>query len=230
MKQICSICVRGGSKGVKNKNIREINGLPLLAHSIKHAQDANIFDAIAVSSDSDDILSIAQQYNVNYLIKRPDTLATDKAPKIPVIRHCVQETEKITHQSFDLCVDIDATSPLRISDDIKNAVILFKENKNDNLFSVCPSHRSPYFNLVERTDNNKIKLIKDSNFTRRQDAPECYDMNASIYVWKRNILEKEDSLFLNNTGIYIMPQERSHDIDTELDFDIVEFLMQKSKA
>ncbi len=230
MKQICTICVRGGSKGVANKNIRPLNGVPLIVHSLLQARKADIFDVIAVSSDSDEILQIANENGADYCIKRPDHLATDKAAKIPVIRHCVQEVEKITHQKFDICVDLDATSPLRTTEDIENALKIFKEKKHDNLFSVCPAHRSPYFNLVEHTKDGHIKLAKGNGLSRRQDAPKCYDMNASIYIWKRDILEQDDSLFLDRTGIYIMPQERSFDIDNEIDFEIVEFLMSKSKA
>lgn len=229
MKLIATICARGGSKGVKNKNIRTINGLPLIAHTIKQALDAQIFDIIAVSSDSDEILNIANEHGAHHIIKRPDDLASDTAAKIPVIRHAVQETEKATGHNFDICMDLDATSPLRTSQDIIDAVKQFKEGGHDNLFSVCPSHRSPYFNLVEKNQDGKIKLSKESNVTRRQDAPECYDMNASLYIWKRQILEKNDRLFLDGTGIYVMPPERSHDIDSEIDFDIVEFLIHKNK-
>lgn len=223
--KICTICARGGSKGVKNKNIRLLNGVPLIAHSIQKALESQIFDTVAVSSDCDDILNISSKFGAHHVIKRPAELATDKAAKIPVIRHAVQTIENITNKSYDVCVDLDATSPLRTAEDIKNAFIKFQDDHASILFSVCRAHRSPYFNLVEESKDGKISLSKKSIVTRRQDAPECYDMNASIYIWKRDIIENENSLFLDETSIYVMPTERSFDIDTELDFKIVEFLM-----
>jgi len=104
--------------------------------------------------------------------------------------------------------------------------------KHDNLFSVTPSRRSPYFNLVEADDGGRIRLSKElpSTVVRRQDAPQTYDMNASIYIWRRATLLNESSIFLPETGVYIMPEERSHDIDSPLDFQIVSFLMRERKG
>ena len=123
---------------------------------------------------------------------------------------------------------LDATAPLRLTEDIINSFKQFKENNNDNLITAMPSRRSPYFNLVEQDKNGKVYLSKklDSAVVRRQDAPKSYDMNASIYIWKRDIILNENSLFLEKTGLYVMPEERSIDIDNELDFKFVEFLMR----
>lgn len=230
MKRICTICARGGSKGVKNKNIRPLLGVPLIAHSIRHAQECGLFDAISVSSDSEDILRTAEDHGIEYCIRRPDELASDTAAKIPAIRHAVQETEKLTGMHYDVCVDLDVTAPLRLPADIAEAIQQFEKHQCDNLFSVCPAHRSPYFNMVERGQDGKVRLSKDCHgIVRRQDAPECFDMNASIYIWKRDVLEKEDKLFMDNTDIYIMPPERSVDIDSEIDFKIVEYIMKEIK-
>src|SRR5438045_2301672 len=95
MKRLCTICARGGSKGIKGKNIRALLGKPLIAYSIEQAKMSGLFDAIAVSSDSDAILEAAGKCGADYLIKRPAELATDQAPKVPVIRHCVAEAEKL---------------------------------------------------------------------------------------------------------------------------------------
>src|SRR4030042_5882982 len=124
MKKICTICARGGSKGISGKNIREIAGKPLIAHTILQAKSCGIFDAIAVSSDSARILDISKKYGVSYLIKRPDELSDDKAPKLPAIRHCVEEAEKLAKSAYDIIVDLDATSPLRRIGDIKAVVDL----------------------------------------------------------------------------------------------------------
>lgn len=230
MNRLCTICARGGSKGVKNKNIRELLGKPLIAHSILQAKQSCFFEAIAVSSDSDTILSIAKGWGADYLIKRPDELATDHAAKLPVIQHCVLETERLAQKLFDVIVDLDATSPLRSVDDIQEAVKLLEDKNASNVITGAPSRRSPYFNLVEVDEKGVVALSKSLAVPvlRRQDAPKCYDMNASIYVWKRDALFKNNILFNENTLLYVMPEERSVDIDSELDFEFVEFLYRKA--
>lgn len=229
MKRLCSICARGGSKGVKNKNIRELLGKPLIAHSILQAKEAGLFDAVVVSSDSDLILEVAKEWGADYCIKRPDELATDQAAKIPVIRHCVQEAEKLLGYKVDIAVDLDATSPLRTVDDIQKAVLLLEEQQVSNIITGMPARRSPYFNLVEENENGFVQLSKkpDKVIVRRQDSPKCFDMNASIYVWWRDKLFANDTVFFPDTKIYVMPEERSIDIDSELDFEFVEFIAGK---
>jgi N-acylneuraminate cytidylyltransferase/CMP-N,N'-diacetyllegionaminic acid synthase len=227
--RICTICARGGSKGVKNKNILNLAGEPLIAYSLKQAKDCGLFDLIAVSSDSQDILSIARHYGADILIERPVHLAGDTAPKVPVIRHCVEEAERISNKQFDVVVDLDATSPLRLTEDIIGAVNLLEMENVSNVITACPARRSPYFNLVELDESGVVKLSKslDKNIVRRQDSPRCFDMNASIYVWKRQALTDHSTVFNFDTRLFEMPEERSTDIDNELDFEIVEFLMNK---
>ena len=229
MTRLCTICARGGSKGVKNKNIRDLFGKPLIAHSILQAKETGLFYAIAVDSDSDLILDAAREWGADHLIKRPDELATDQAAKLPAIRHCVAETERITGRTFDTIVDLDATSPLRTPDDIIQCVRLLEGRGVNNVITGAPARRSPYFNLVELDENNVVRLSKSSPIpiVRRQDAPKCYDMNASIYAWKRDVLFNSQSVFNTDTMLYEMPEERSIDIDSELDFEIVKLLMAK---
>ena len=230
MKRICTICARGGSKGVKGKNARMLLGKPLIAHSIEQAKVSGLFDAIAVSSDSALILEISKEWGIDYLIKRPDELATDQAAKLPAVRHCVTEVERQMGCQFDTMVDLDATSPLRIVEDIHKAVAMHEKSDADNVITAMPARRSPYFNLVE-LDSDGIpvlsKTLKDAIF-RRQDSPKCYDMNASIYVWKRKVFFECDTVFNPATRLYVMPEERSIDIDSELDFKFVEFLMSRN--
>lgn len=229
MARLCTICARGGSKGVKNKNIRDLLGRPLIAHTILQAKATNLFDGIAVSSDSDDILAVARQWGVDYLIKRPDELATDTAAKIPVIRHCVTEVERLTAKEYSTIVDLDATSPLRLPEDIVAAVNLLEGENVSNVITGMPSRRSPYFNMVELDECGVARIAKrlDQPVVRRQDAPKCYDMNASIYVWKRDALLTNGTIFNIDTLLYVMPEERSIDIDSPLDFEFVEFLARK---
>lgn len=231
MTRLCTICARGGSKGVKNKNIRELLGKPLIAHSILQAKASGLFFAVAVSSDSQEILHVAAEWGADYLIQRPDDLATDEAAKLPAIQHCVEETETLTNQTFDVIVDLDVTSPLRNVRDIQEAVTLLEEKQVSNVITGMPARRSPYFNLVEVDERGVVKLSKstDSPIVRRQDAPKCYDMNASIYVWERDVLFESNTIFHEDTLLYVMPEDRSIDIDSDLDFQFVEFLSKKKE-
>ena len=226
MKILCTICARGGSEGVKNKNIREICGKPLIAHSILQAKQTGLFEVVAVSSDSPAILAAAKTWGADFLIERPAELATSAAAKLPAIRHAVKSVEQHYQTQYEISVDLDATSPLRKMEDIIDAVNLLKEKKVDNIITVSPARRSPYFNLVELDHNGYAQLSKNlvDPVLRRQDSPRCYDINGSVYVWWRDILLSNDSLFTGKTAIHIMPEERSIDIDTELDFQIVKLL------
>ncbi len=227
--RLCTICARGGSKGVKGKNVRELLGKPLIAHSIEQARASRLFDCLAVSSDSDEILKAAEQYGADYLISRPDEMATDTAAKLPAIQHCVNEVERQTGKRFETLVDLDATSPLRLPEDIVGAVKLLEQRGVANVITGAPARRSPYFNLVEVGADDVVRLSKplEKAIVRRQDAPKCYDMNASIYVWRHDALFAKSPIFQSDTMLYVMPEERSIDIDSELDFKFVEFILKE---
>jgi len=228
MRRLCTICARGGSKGVKSKNIQIVAGIPLIAHSIKQAQQSNIFDAIAVSSDSEEILAVARDFGATLTIKRPSELATDTAAKLPVIQHAALTAESMLNKTFEVFCDLDATSPLRSIEDIKGAINLLETKGLGNVITGTPSRRSPYFNLVEQTADGCVALSKVPlhGVVRRQDAPRTFDMNASIYVWTRRSLLDSDRVLHKNTYLFEMPEERSIDIDSELDLRIVKFLME----
>lgn len=230
MVNLCTICMRGGSKGVPNKNINKINGKPLLSYTIEQALDSNLFEHIVVSTDSEKIAKLAVKYGADAWFLRPQELASDRISKLPAIKHAFLESEKHYNKTFNILMDLDATSPLRIVDDIENAYNQFLKDKADILISASPCRKNPYFNQIELL-NGKIKPVKetDSIIVRRQDAPKVYDMNASIYIWERNALLNCDTLFTDKTSLYVMPEERSVDIDTEIDFNFVEFMMSKNK-
>ncbi len=227
---LCTICARGGSKGVKNKNIKELNGKPLISYTIEQANVSELFDHVVISTDSDNIASIAREYGAEVFFKRSAVMASDTAGKLDVIRDAFVRSEEHYNTSFDYLIDLDATAPLRNVEDIINSFKQFLDNDNDNLITAMPGRRSPYFNLVERDKNGKVYLSKtlDNSIVRRQDAPKSYDMNASIYIWKRDTILNRNKLFLEKTGLYVMPEERSIDIDTELDYKFVEFLMKEN--
>jgi len=228
MSCIVTICARGGSKGVKGKNTRDIAGLPLIIHTLRQAKQIGFFSAFAVSSDSPEILNLAESEGF-ITVTRPPEMATDVAAKVPAIRHCVNSVEKMLGLKFDLCFDLDCTSPLRDLEDIYAVHDMLQTAGTPNVITGMHARRSPYFNLVEKYENGQIRLSKklETPIQRRQDSPQCYDMNGSIYGWRRNVLETEDSLFLEGTKLYIMPEERSIDIDSPLDFEIVKMLLEK---
>ena len=159
MKILCTICARAGSKGVTNKNLRPINSKPLIVYSIEQALATKLFDQIVVSSDSAEIRNVALANGATYAVERPFELASDTAPKLPVIRHCVESSEKKFGQ-FEVIIDLDATAPLRNPEDILGALELLKTTNSDNVITGTPAHRSPYFNLVETNEQGIVHLSK----------------------------------------------------------------------
>ncbi|AWM02420.1 acylneuraminate cytidylyltransferase family protein [Bradyrhizobium amphicarpaeae] len=229
MSLLCTICARGGSKGVVGKNARDLLGKPVLAWSIAQARETGLFDAIAFSSDSDALLEAALKAGADIAVKRPDEMATDTAPKLPAIRHCLEQAIAQSGKTPEIFVDLDVTSPLRLASDIAGAVALLRESGARNVITGAPARRSPYFNLVEQRTDGSVGLSKptDPPITRRQDAPRCFDMNASIYVWRVAPFLERPAVFYPDTRLFEMPEERSIDIDSDLDFALVELLLRQ---
>ena len=232
MRSICTICARGGSKGVIGKNARELLGKPLLAWTIEQAKQTELFEAIAFSSDSEMLLQAALKAGADIAVRRPDAMATDTAPKLPAIRHCLEQAIARTGTNPNVFVDLDVTSPLRLPSDIAGAVDLLNQSGARNVITGAPARRSPYFNLVEMRADGSVGLSKpvDPPIVRRQDAPVCFDMNASIYAWRVAPFLENPSVFYSDTQLFAMPEERSIDIDSDLDFTLVELLLRKRLA
>jgi CMP-N,N'-diacetyllegionaminic acid synthase len=225
---LCTICMRGGSKGVFNKNMRVLHGKPLMYYTIDQAKKSGLFEHLVVSTDSEEIAESAKSFGAETWFLRPTEMATDEAPKLPVIRHAFMEAEKYYKQKFDVLIDLDATSPLRNIDDIITAYQKFSEEDADILITAYPSRKNPYFNMVELKNGRIRKVIMlEKSPKRRQDAPEVFVMNASIYIWKRKAILEYETLYTDKTSLYVMPEERSVDIDTELDWEFVEFITGK---
>jgi N-acylneuraminate cytidylyltransferase/CMP-N,N'-diacetyllegionaminic acid synthase len=226
--RICTIAVRAGSKGVPGKNWRTVAGAPLFAHSVRHAVESGLFDAIVVSSDASEVIAAAREHGATDVVERPAELASDTSGKVPAIVHAVQQVERARGVRFDTVVDLDATSPLREVSDVTGAVELFEREGADSVITGSEAHRNPYFNLVEVDPGTGVAaLSKQGGFLRRQDVPKAYDMNASVYVWKRDVLLADPKVFYPTTRLFEMPPERSRDIDSELDFEIVRWLMER---
>jgi len=226
---LCTIGMRGGSKGVPDKNLRRLLGKPLMAYTIEQAFQSGLFEHVVVSTDSQKIAEAARSFGAEAWFIRPPEMATDSASKLPAIRHALLESEHYFGHKFDVLVDLDVTSPLRLIEDITGAYERFVREDADILITASPSRKNPYFNMVENV-NGLIQIVKqfDKQIERRQDAPQVFDMNASIYIWKRKALLEYDTLFTDKTALFVMPEERSVDIDTELDWNIVEYIIGKS--
>jgi CMP-N,N'-diacetyllegionaminic acid synthase len=229
MKILCTICARGGSKGVKNKNLKNLLGKPLIYHTISQAKKIKKFTKIVCSSDSKNILKIAKKNKVDYTLLRPQFLSNDKVEKLKAIKHCLINAEKFFNLKFDYIVDLDVTAPLRSNNDINKIINLISKNKKaHNVLSLTPSRKNPYFNMVEIKNNNKLEIVKkiSKKIHSRQKAPKVYEINAGMYAWKRNSLIKNFELINKNTHYFIVPNARSVDIDTPEDFKIVKSLLK----
>jgi len=230
-KILLTVAARGGSKGVKNKNIRMFCGAPLIAHTIVQAKKWGGAERIVCSTDSDEIASIARQYGADVPFMRPPEFATDESGKLEVLRHALQTVERIDGSVYSIIIDLDVTAPVRKMSDIEGALQLFLEKRPLTVFSVVPARKNPYFNMVELDAEKRAVLVKvlGSTVKRRQDAPQIYDMNASIYVYDRKYLldESTRSAISDRSFVYVMDELSAFDIDSELDFQFIEFLVSK---
>lgn len=228
MKTIASICARGGSVGVPGKNIRPLLGKPLIAHTIEQALSVAGIDAVYVSTDDATIADVATRHGAQVPFLRPAELATSSAAKLPVIQHLCDwvATER---GEFDRVVDLDPTSPLRTVADIEACLALL-DAEADAVITAFESEKNPYFNMVEYKADGNVGLVcpPATRVVARQQAPKVYSMNASIYVWHRHSLAK--GLWSGRLRMHVMPRERSIDIDSPLDFDIVEMLMARREG
>lgn len=226
--KMCVVAARAGSKGLPDKNIKPFAGRPLLAHTVEQAVQSRIFDVIAISSDSDRYLDVAREAGANFIIKRPDELATDFISKPPVLRHALSAVENEAGCEIEMFFDLQPTSPLRTANDIPGAAAKLRENPHLlNVVSVVRAKASPYYTLVEETPDGLIELSKPgAKFGRRQDLPNCYELNGSIYAWRRQPILDELPALTNRTGFWLMTDECGFDIDTPLDFAVAAFVAQ----
>lgn len=225
---LCSICIRGGSKGVPKKNIRMVNGNPLLFYTIDCAQKAKGLDDLVISSDSDEMLQIAQQLGAKTIIKRPEHLASDTASKWDVFIHLIEEYEAKTGKTVDYLVDLDVTVPLRKPEHIEGAIQMMLNNDTDVVITGYEPERNPYFNMMELSDGKYATMVKNTAqpIVRRQDAPKVYSLTPAVYVMRKEALYQYKHWSEARCMIYEIPRENAVDIDTEFDLKLVEFLMQ----
>ena len=225
----CVIGARGGSKGVAGKNIRPLLGKPLIAWSIEQALACPDITRVVVSTDSPAIAEVAVAHGAFVPFMRPDALADDKAGKWEVWQHALQACDQhFPAEPIDLFVDLDCTSPLRDVADISQAIAQFKTAHMDAVFSVCEARKNPYFNMLEVVDGSQ-RICKQlpKPIVRRQDAPKVFEHVASIYVLSPAYLRSGTGLLSGRTQGYDIGVDKSLDIDSEFDFELVEYLMRK---
>jgi CMP-N-acetylneuraminic acid synthetase len=160
MNILCTICARGGSKGVKSKNTRILNGKPLIVHTIEQAKKWGRASHIIISTDSESIADISKKAGAEVPFMRPAELATDTSGKLPVLSYALYAAEEHYKTKFDVIMDLDPTAPIRKISDLNNCLELFLEKKPDSLFSAVVAPKSPYFNMVEVNSDGYAQLSK----------------------------------------------------------------------
>jgi len=228
-KILCIIPARAGSIGLANKNIKQLAGKPLIAWTIEQALESKYLDKIIVSTDSRKIARVAGKYKAEVPFIRPKKLATSSAKMFDVIEHAVKYFRK-RGDNFDLVILLQLTSPLRTSKDIDSSISLLFAKKAKTLVSVCLSEHHPLWANTLTGEGFMDNFIKSKKFNRnRQELPVFYRPNGAIYLAFTKDLLKNKGFIGSKTIAYIMPAERSVDIDTKLDFDFVALLMKRKR-
>lgn len=220
-KYLAIIPARGGSKRLPRKNVLSLAGKPLIAWSIEAALASRAIDKVVVSSDDDEILSVAADYPVD-LIKRHDYLATDTATSFDAIKHAIG-----LYPDYEYTVLLQPTSPLRSATHIDEAIKLLEDKQADAVISVCETEHNPLWSNTLPEDANMGAFLRDEVLNMRsQDLPAYYRLNGAIYICKTAELLKKNKFFLKeNIYAYVMDQKSSVDIDTMMDFRWAEFLL-----
>ena len=225
------IGARAGSKGVPNKNFRMLHGKHLIDWSLDQLIASDRVDHVVVSSDSPEIYEHALKRGCLDIGLRPAALATDTAAKWDVWQHVLREVEKLTGPA-DAFLDLDCTSPLRLPKDIDAGLDLFSAEAPDMVMSCCESRKNPYFNMLETDANGALHVSKPlpHGVVARQQAPMVYDHVGLVYVVKPSYLRTATRLFEGHVIPLIVPNERSLDVDSPFDWDVIDYLLGKQIA
>jgi CMP-N,N'-diacetyllegionaminic acid synthase len=232
---LCVIGARGGSQGLPGKNVRPLLGKPLIAWSIGQALATPEIDRVVVSTDSNAIADAARAAGADVPFMRPDSLSGPTIGKFQVWQHALDACEAHYGERYEAFVDLDCTNPLRDPSDITAAIAQFRAGRSrgvDAVFTVCEARKNPYFNLVEPDTSGAMRMSKSLGATviARQAAPPVFEHVASIYVLAPDYLRTANHLLDGHTEGYDVGQAKCFDVDSEFDFEIIEFLMKKRAA
>lgn len=229
MNTLAVITARSGSKGIKNKNIRQLNGKPLIAYTIESALQSHYIDEVMISTDSDVYADIAKKFGAVVPFLRSNRNSEDMSKSVDVLLEVLDEYEK-REKYFDNIVMLQPTSPLRTYKNLNEAFDLFYEKNADSVVSVCECEHSPLLSGILPDDWSLFEFIKSENNLRRQELQKFYRLNGAIYISKVTALKEIRSFYGENSYAYIMKQRESIDIDTELDFEYADFLLKRQNG
>jgi len=229
MKTLFLIPARGGSKGIPGKNIKKLNGIPLINYSIAVARELAVDRDICVSSDDMKIINVAEDFGLKVPFVRPQELATDTSGSSEVILHALNYYQKNFRIDYQAIVLLQPTSPFRTSNQIKEAIALYTDDI-DMVVSVVESNANPYYNLYEEDSNGFLAKSKNGAFIRRQDAPKIWRTNGSIYVINPDSIRKQQLLDFIKIIKYPMDEWSSIDLDSQSDWEIAEYVGKKNKC
>jgi CMP-N,N'-diacetyllegionaminic acid synthase len=232
MSTLCVIAARGGSLGVPGKNIRPLLGKPLIAWSIEYALRSAEFDRVAVSTDSEEIASVARAAGADVPFLRPAELARADSGKFQVWQHALAACERHYGERYETYVDLDCTNPLIDDDDIRRTLAQFRASRTrgvDAVFTVCRARRNPYFNLVEPDASGALKMSKQLGPTvlSRQEAPPVFEHVAGVYALAADYVRRASHLLDGHAEGYEVDEGKHLDVDSEMDFLLIEFLMKR---
>lgn len=227
MKVVALICARGGSKGLRGKNIRPLAGRPLITWAIQQALGVDRVGRVIVSTDSQEIATVAREVGAEVPFLRPAELATDDSPEWLVWRHAIDYLRKSDGSAPDALLVVPPTAPLREVSDLDRCLDAFENTGADVVITVTDAHRSPYFNMVTVQPDGAVRVVIPPNaiIARRQEAPAVYDMTTVAYVAKPSFVTERNGVFDGRVASVHIPPERAIDIDSLLDFRIAECLM-----
>jgi len=223
------ITARGGSVGLPGKNIFPIAGKPMIGWSVEAARGSHSLGRTIVSTDDIGIASVAKSFGAEVPFLRPAELAADDTPHSLVMRHAIKWLTEDEGREPDYIALLQPTSPLRTAQDIDAAVALAIEKSADSVISVCAANPHPYWSKRILDDGRLQELVqvkKEDEYQRRQSLPEAYVVNGAIYVIRSSLLARSDAYLTDRTYAYVMPPERSVDVDTRWHAAIAELGLQ----
>lgn len=231
IKTVGLITARGGSKSIPQKNVRLLAGKPLIAWTIEAALRSQGLSRVIVSTDDEEIARVSREWGADVPFMRPAELAQDDSPHLGVIRHALGWLASENEPELDYLMLLQPTSPLRTTADIDSAIALCKEKDADAVVSVCLTHDHPYLTKQLTPDGRLLDFVeKPPGYLARQTLPPAFALNGAIYLVRRSLLLERDDWYTDRTFAYIMPAERSLDIDTPWDLHLVDLILRETNG